>query len=139
MTAGTFGYDDIIDLEHHVSATHPHMSRKQRAAQFSPFAALSGYDARIYEAARHTNRKIALSEDQYNDLDVGLRLAMERDEQVELTFFIADSHKDGGSYKTLRARIDRVDEQSSELIFEDGGRVPVDNIVRIELLGSGMR
>lgn len=126
------GYDDIIDLPHHVSSTHPPLSREKRAAQFSPFAALSGYGDCIDEAARFTDRKIDLVEDQRGELDAKLRRAIACNGSVDLTVFTPDGRKGGGSYKTLRARIEKVDEYDASLVLEDGSRVLVGDVVRIE-------
>ena len=89
-------YDDIIGMEHHVSQRHPRMGRLDRAAQFSPFAALSGYEEAIEEAARLTERRPILSEDARAALDEALSSAAQGDE-VSITYFREDSRKSGGS------------------------------------------
>ena len=93
-------YDDIIDLPHHVSETHPPMSRADRAAQFSPFAALTGYDAAVRETARMTERRIELDEGVKAELNARLNCILEHlseHPQVSITYFMPDEKKSGGA------------------------------------------
>ena len=106
-------YDDIIDLPHYVSATRPQMSRLDRAAQFAPFAALTGYGAAIKETARFTDERAELGEYELMELNAGIHMLMERiDEhpQVEITYFKPDERKDGGAYLTVKSRAKRLNE-----------------------------
>ena len=92
-------YDDIIHLPHHVSKTHPHMPIADRAAQFSPFAALTGHHEAIKEAGRMTSQKISLDENAKSILDQKLQMILERPSQeITLTYFLPDPQKDGGAY-----------------------------------------
>ena len=96
-------YDDIMDLPHHQSKTRPHMPVPDRAAQFVPFAALTGYGDTIRETERRTNQKIELSETQIAELDRRLGELLSRlDEKpkVTVTYFVADERKAGGKYMT---------------------------------------
>lgn len=129
-------YDDIIDLPHHVSDTRPRMSRLDRAAQFSPFAALTGYGAAIKETARLTDERSELGEYELMELNAGIHMLMERiDEhpQVEITYFKPDERKDGGAYLTVKSRAKRLNEYERFILLEDGTEIPFDDIYKIEL------
>ena len=94
-------YDDIINLPHHISKKHPQMTLEARAAQFAPFAALTGYDDEIRETARLTNRRIDLDEEAKSILDNKIKIILEQISQrptVSLTYFIPDLKKDGGKF-----------------------------------------
>ena len=93
-------YDDIINLPHPVSAKHPRMPMMDRAAQFSPFAALVGHGAAIEETARLTNRRVELTEEEKALLDDKLRLLLETGREGAITYFLPDGRKDGGAYVT---------------------------------------
>ena len=132
----TGAYDDIIGLPHHVSATHPQMSRLDRAAQFAPFAALTGYGAAIKETARLTDERAELGEYELMELNAGIQMLMERiDEhpQVEITYFKPDERKDGGAYLTVKSRAKRLNEYERFLLLEDGTEIPFNDIYTIEL------
>ena len=104
-------YDDIIDLPHHVSEKHPHMPMLDRAAQFSPFAALTGYDAAIVETARLTDQKRELTEEQKQVINKGLHELQKRiknDPLVTVTFFKPDDRKSGGAYRTVTGNAKKV-------------------------------
>lgn len=124
-------YDDIIDLPHHVSKTHPQMSLHDRAAQFSPFAALTGYGDAVGEAARLTDRRQELDEEQAARLERQLSLltetAAERPE-IEVTYFLPDARKSGGKYVTFRGTLRRIDETEKTLLFTDGRRIAIRDI-----------
>lgn len=129
-------YDDIIDLPHHASTTRPRMSRLDRAAQFAPFAALTGYGAAIKETARLTDERSELGEYELMELNAGIHMLMERiDEypQVEITYFKPDERKDGGAYLTVKSRAKRLNEYERFLLLEDGTEIPFDDIYKIEL------
>lgn len=128
-------YDDIIDLPHHVSTTRPRMSRLDRAAQFAPFAALTGYGAAIKETARLTDERVELGEYELMELNAGIHMLMERiDEhpQVEITYFKPDERKDGGAYLTVKSRAKRLNEYDRFILLEDGTEIPFDDIYKIE-------
>ena len=129
-------YDDIIRLPHHVSARHPHMPIADRAAQFMPFKALSGYEDDITEETRLTQQRIELTEGEQELLDqqlqlLGERLAEERPE-VRIVCFVPDTRKDGGAYQTLRGRVKRLDPVEGVMVFDDGRRVRFADIYSIE-------
>ena len=128
-------YDDIIDLPHHVSTRHPPMPMADRAAQFSPFAALTGYDAAIAETARLTDSKRELSEDEQHEL--GRRLQelqgrLKTRPTVTLTFFEPDARKAGGSYRTVTGAAKKLDALAGTLELADGTLVPFEDILSLE-------
>ena len=128
-------YNDIINLSHHVSSTRPQMAQHVRAAQFSPFAALTGYDAEISETARLTNKRLKLSEDKKADLNERMQILLENVQDrplVTITYFISDERKTGGSYKSVSGSVRRVDEYELLIIFTDGTTIPMGDIYNIE-------
>lgn len=126
-------YSDIINLPHHVSDRHPQMSIHDRAAQFAPFAALTGHGAAIRETARLTDEKLTPDEDMREELDRRLGALLGRDDrpEVEIEYFVADERKQGGRYVTVRGRIKKVDAQSRAIVMEDGETVCADDIWNI--------
>ncbi len=123
-------YDDIIHLPHHVSKTHPHMPIADRAAQFSPFAALTGHHEAIKEAGRMTSQKISLDENAKSILDQKLQIILERPSQeITLTYFLPDPQKDGGAYIDYTGVIKKADTQKRLLIMEDHTAIPIDDII----------
>ena len=128
-------YADIINMPHHVSAKRPQMSMADRAAQFSPFAALTGYDAAIKETGRLTDEKIELEEDALLALDEKLRQIVdspENCENVDITYFKADATKDGGAYITATGRINKLDDYQRLIVLDDGMVIPMDDVLSIE-------
>ena len=128
-------YDDIIDLPHHVSEKHPQMPMLERAAQFSPFAALTGFDAAIVETARLTDQKRELTEEQKQVISNSLRELQKRiknDPVVTVTFFQPDDRKSGGAYRTVTGSAKRVDEYIGMLLLTDGTAIPFDSILSME-------
>lgn len=125
-------YDDIINLPHHVSKTRKPMSMENRAAQFAPFAALSGHDAAIAETARLTAEKLELSLEELDKLSRRLVYAVEKDALIKITFFQPDAFKQGGSYKQVVGQIKKIDEIDSLIILKDKQTIPLDCIIRIE-------
>jgi len=127
-------YDDIINLPHHVSATHPRMSAINRAAQFAPFAALTGYDAAIKETARLTDRRIELDDHEKSALDEKLAMILERIQDapvVDITFFLPDEKKEGGAYVTVSGPVKKIETYERLVIMADGQRIPITEIVEI--------
>ena len=125
-------YDDIINLPHHTSKTRSRMSRQDRAAQFSPFAALTGYDDVVKETARFTDQQVELTEDEKSMLDEKLRLVMELGSEATVTWFRHDSKKSGGSYVDAVGRIKKVDQLAGLLVMTDGTQIPIDAIMDID-------
>ena len=127
-------YDDIINLPHHQSKNHPHMSMHDRAAQFAPFAALTGYDDAVKEARRLTDSKPELDENQLEELDQKLADLMTRIEEhpkVTITYFEPDDNKDGGEYIAYDGRLSKIDYVRKALIFEDNKTISLSDILKI--------
>lgn len=106
-------YDDIIHLPHHVSKKYPQMAITDRAAQFAPFAALTGHEAAINETARQTERKVELDEERQRELNEKIWLIirnLEKQPAVTVTYFVPDTKKDGGAYVTHSGQVKRIDE-----------------------------
>ena len=130
-------YDDIINLPHHVSSRHPQMSITDRAAQFSPFAALTCYGDIIRETARLTDAKPELTDAEKNILDEKLQSVLslppkERPE-ISITYFVPDPKKSGGSLTTVTGRIKKVDTARQCLVLADGNVISVDCVTDIQL------
>lgn len=131
----TTEYDDIINLPHHVSATHPPMTAINRAAQFSPFAALTGYETAIKETARLTDERVEL--DEYTKEILNHRLQILSDQlkeypEIVITYFRPDIKKDGGAYITTTVRVKKIDIYERVVIVTDGTAIPIDEIISIE-------
>ena len=128
-------YDDIIHLPHPTSKNRPRMSIHDRAAQFSPFAALSGHAAAIAETARLTDRKLELDEDTKAELDrrqaILLEHISERPE-ITVTWFRPDERKSGGAYITTTGRLKKIDEIERVLVLTDGARIPLEDVAGLE-------
>ncbi|MBS5633867.1 MAG: hypothetical protein KHW56_04475 [Clostridiales bacterium] len=130
-------YDDMIHLPHPTSSRHPRMSMADRAAQFSPFAALTGHGAAISETARLTDRQIELSEDAKALLDQKQSLLTERlaeHPEVAVTWFRADSQKEGGRYEVAQGQLRQIDTYARCLVLEDGSRIALDTVLELEIL-----
>ena len=128
-------YDDIINLPHHVSAVHPRMSALDRAAQFSPFAALTGHAAAISETARLTEARPELDEMKKAELDHRLQIIREylpMEPEAAITYFVPDARKKGGSYLHTTGIIRKLDDAGHKIILSDGTAIPMDDIYEIE-------
>lgn len=127
-------YDDIIELPHHVSKKHPQMSLYNRAAQFSPFAALTGYGDIIDETGRETSSRIELDEYEKENINNLLEyLNDNKNVEATYTYFVKDNLKRGGEYLQVTSSIKRVDEINHELIMKDGNLIPIEDILQIEI------
>lgn len=135
-------YADIIHLPHHKAANRPHMSMHDRAAQFSPFAALVGFDGVIAETGRLTDRKVELSESDKVLLDQKLMLIDDviqdgHHPEITVVFFVADLLKDGGEYQEYTGKVRRVDTVDRKIVFlaangrSAGKKVPIDDVTEI--------
>lgn len=131
----TNAYDDIINLPHHVSATRPHMTAIDRAAQFSPFAALTGHGAAIKETARLTDERVEIDEYIKNALSARLQIIADRikeNPEIEITYFQPDVKKNGGAYVTTISTAKKIDEYERVVVMTDGTAISIDEIVSIE-------
>lgn len=129
-------YDDIRNHSRYKLKRHQPMSMWSRAAQFSPFAALTGYDDEIDEAARLTDRREEMTEDELNDLNQTFQKLLERASDrplVSVTYFQPDERKDGGEYVSYTGRFRFFDETERILHFTDRTEIPVDNVFHIEI------
>ncbi len=130
-------YDDIIGLEYKGPKRHPRMSIHERAAQFAPFAALTGYDDVIAETGRLTGSKIELDEEQRASLNAVLQTIrdrlLERPEAI-LTYFRPDSRKTGGTYLSIKGHVRNIDEASRLVVLADGPSIPIDDLFSIFLI-----
>ena len=132
-------YEDMLKLPHHVSAKHPHMPLPDRAAQFSPFAALTGYDTAIQETARQTDSCVELDEEQKQRLDERLRLLLSkmaedpyREPLIRATYFQPDARKSGGEYISVCERVKKIDRDYRHILFIDGTTLPIENLFSLE-------
>ena len=125
---------ELLEMERPVSARHAPMRRCDRAAQFAPFAALSGFDETVQEAGQLTQAQIELAENEREALnDALVRLAARLPEQpeVRLTYFQPDAKKSGGTYRTILTRVRRLDANAQVLVLTDGTRIPFDALLSI--------
>ena len=128
-------YEDILHLPHHVSQTRPRMSRMDRAAQFSPFQALTGLDSAMQETERQTTMKIELDENEKAVLDEKLRILQARildNPEVFIVFYRPDAYKDGGSYCEVSGSLRRIDTVQRQLLLNDGTAMPLDDIYSVD-------
>lgn len=128
-------YDSIMNLPHHISKTRPQMPMSDRAAQFAPFAALTGYDSAIRETGRLTDEKIELDEEALTALDMRYQLlidALDDQPEITITFFQADERKDGGAYLTATGTVRKIDAFERLITMHDGAKIPMDDVLSIE-------
>lgn len=117
----------------------PPMSIEDRAAQFSPFAAVVGYDDAVEETARLTDSMIELSEDEIvllNEALARLRESIDEKPQIRVTYFVPDVKKDGGEYVSKTGIVKRIDDYENALIFTDGEKVAVSSIIKVEFVDT---
>lgn len=128
-------YEDIIHLPHHVSRTRPQMPMSDRAAQFSPFAALTGYDDAIRETGRLTDERIELGEEEKAVLDRKQQYLTDiiaDQPEIVVTYFVPDEKKTGGAYITATGALKRIDAVERVLILTDGKRICLDDIADLK-------
>ena len=128
-------YSDIINLPHHVSRNHPQMPKEARAAQFAPFAALTGYDAVIQETARLTDRLVELEEydnDRLNRIFSELMDSLKKHPMVTVSYFKHDEHKAGGAYMTVSGKLKKIDTNEQIMKMEDGTVIPIGSIMDLQ-------
>ena len=128
----TGSYTDILNLPHPTSKKHPRMTRTARAAQFAPFAALTGYNEAIKETSRLTDEQLDLDDtekDQLNEKLQLLRQNLPRQLPITITFFIPDTQKTGGSYQTITGSVKKIQEYEHRLIMTDGTIIPIEAII----------
>jgi hypothetical protein len=131
----TEDYSDIINLPHHVSRNHPQMPMEARAAQFAPFAALTGYDTVIHETARQTDKQVELEEydnERLNRIFSELMDSLEEHPMVTVSYFKPDEHKAGGAYVTVTGQLKKIDTYEQLMVMEDGTAIPIGNIMDLQ-------
>lgn len=129
-------YDDIIDLPHPLSLVHPPMPVMDRAAQFVPFAALTGYDEAVAEAARVTEAFQQLADDEQSEINRSLKYLCEhRCEKLRIAavYFVPDDKKAGGRYVSASGIVKRIDEYSKEIVFDDGEKIKIKMLRELEI------
>ncbi len=128
-------YDAILHLPHHVSEKHPPIPMEERAAQFSPYAALTGFGAVINETRRLTDPRQILSEETLAQLNRQYQLLLEHlpeRPKITVTYFQPDGRKEGGAYLTLTGRVKKVDAYEQRLVLEDGSVIAMENIMAMD-------
>ena len=128
-------YDDIINLEHHVSTKHSRMSLENRSAQFAPFSALTGYEEAVKEEARVTESRIDLDEEAKIEVNEKLNYIMKHLDKniiVSVTYFEKDKKKQGGSYKTIKGMIKKIDDSRKTIEMQTGEIIKIEELKKIE-------
>ena len=132
--AENFPYEDIVGLPPHISKKHPQPTMLERAARFSPFAAITGYEEMVLEEARVTDERIELDEGTKEILNAKLQMAMDfanSEPEITVTYFVADKKKAGGAYVKHAGVIKKIDEYERVVIFTDKTSIPIDNIYEL--------
>ena len=128
-------YEDIINLSHHTSKKHPRMNKESRAAQFAPFAALTGYGEAVKETARITERQIELTNEEKLIISETLKNIndhIKNNPKVTITYFQKDTKKDGGKYLTITSNIKKIDPNEQHIILTDKTKIEINKIIYIE-------
>ena len=131
-------YDDIIRLPHPTSRKHPRMSLEERAAQFAPFAALTGFGGVIRETGRLTDKQVELGESDQVELERVLTFLDSQEEEhpmIKVTYFLPDTYKEGGTYVTVTGHLKRIDQVEGALLLWEGVRVPIQDIRSVGIDG----
>lgn len=128
-------YDDIINLEHHVSTKHSRMSLENRSAQFAPFSALTGYEEAVKEEARVTESRIDIDEEAKIEVNEKLNYIMKHLDKniiVSVTYFEKDKKKQGGNYKTIKGIIKKIDDSRKTIKMQTGEIIKIEELKKIE-------
>ena len=128
-------YNAIMNRQHHVSKTRPQMPMSDRATQFAPFAALTGYDSAIKETGRLTDERIEPDEEALTALDMRYQLLMDALDdapEVSITYFQPDERKAGGKYITATGVVKKVDDFERRITMQDGAKIPMDDVLSID-------
>jgi len=127
-------YEDIINMQRHISKKYPPMSLEARSAQFAPFAALTGYDDMVEETGRLTDERIEIDEEIKMILDKKIQIIKDKlslKPTISFTYFIKDLKKEGGEYKTISGNVRKIDEYRQLIILEDKTEIPIEEIIDI--------
>lgn len=128
-------YKDIMYMRYKKSKNRPHMSVYDRAAQFAPFAALTGHDLAVQETARLTGEKVILDNEVKKELSMKLNFLNENtknDTEIYVEYFLPDNLKNGGMYITAIGKLKKIDDNEHQLILQNGTKIPIDDILSIE-------
>ena len=136
-------YGDIIHLPHYEPKRHKRMELYKRAAQFAPFAALTGYGDAIDETARYTDEVMDLSEDENSRMDrlvTILQAEMDKAPEIRVTHFVPDGNKAGGSYVETKGRVKKIDPTGRSLVMYDGKKIQLEHIIDMsgEIFDKGL-
>ena len=129
-------YDDIINMGHHISKKHTRMSLENRSAQFAPFAALTGYEDEVEEIARLTDKRIEITDEMKTEINIKLKTIQEKiyaKPKVTVKYFIPDTKKEGGSYKTVTSNIIKIDKYKQTIVLKDKREIPINFITNINI------
>lgn len=130
-----FPYEDIVNLPRHISKVHPQATMADRAARFSPFAAISGYEDMVKEAARVTEERIDITDATKELLNEKLNMIIEfldEEPEVAITYFEPDKKKDGGAYISITGTVKRIDEYERIVLMSDDKKIRIEEIYAIE-------
>ncbi len=134
-TKNSFPYEDIIHLDHPNPRYHPRQTMEQRAGQFSPFAALTGYEEGIWETARYTSSKRILDEEEKNKLDEIIQeIQVRNNPPIQITYFEKDKTKKGGKYQTIEGTIKKMNPYQGFLLLQNNFQISIEDIVKIEII-----
>ena len=139
MNNNTNKYDYIINLPRHISKKQPQMTIESRAAQFAPFAALTGHADAIRETARLTDERIELDEEIKKIIDIKLQIIQEQislNPKITITYFVPDKRKSGGEYITIIGNAKKIDYYNGLIIFINNMEIPINEIIEIEIINS---
>jgi len=129
-------YEELLDRQHPTSLNHPRMSIRDRAAQFSPFQALTGYGEAVEESARMTEEEMLLGEDRYDELQRSIQNIIRQlpaNVKVRVTFFQPDEKKSGGAYCQISGSVKKVEENAQTLVLDSGKKIPLSVIIELNL------
>lgn len=127
-------YEDIIYLPHYEPKNHARMSSYNRAAQFAPFAALTGYEDQVKEVARLTEKKVDIDEELRNDINNKLQIIqmnIKLKTKVTITYFAQDKRKSGGAYITITGNVKKVDSIEEQIVMDDNQKIPMNDVLSI--------
>ena len=127
-------YDDIINMEHHISEKHPQMSLENRSAQFAPFSALTGYDDEVEEVCRYTEEQKYIDEEKKEEINNKLQIIkQQKDKKVMIQYFEKDSKKEGGKYIKTEGKIEKIDDYQKAIYMDNNQKILLDNIININI------
>ena len=129
-------YEDMMELPHHVSPVHPPMDVSERAAQFAPFAALTGYGDAVKERARLTKARPQLDEEEMEQINrklLWLRGHLDQQPEIAVTYFLPDQTKEGGAWAEVYGKLKKIREGEGRLVMEDGRVIPIQDLIEIKM------